>query len=57
MVPSMATRRHESDVWEGMLDVASELLNAHGVHVVGMQQIIDGFGCGKALLYREPRII
>jgi AcrR family transcriptional regulator len=49
----MVTRRYEPDVREGILDVASELFNAHGVHAVGMQQIIDGFGCGKALLYRE----
>jgi AcrR family transcriptional regulator len=49
----MASRRRDPDTRERILDVASQLFDGHGIHAVGMQQIIDDFGCGKAMLYRE----
>jgi len=49
----MSPRKRNPEVREQILDVASRLFDGHGVHAVGMQQIIDDFGCGKAMLYRE----
>lgn len=46
-------RPSEADRRDRILDVASTLFDNYGVHAVGMQQIIDGAGCGKAVLYRE----